>query len=181
MARGAKAAGKGPGASLREPDLYWKQLQELKAGCVCIRLYRNQAGRRLRAIEVVKAVASSAAIGGWVIWQSIPFVWSGVIVAAQIVDAIKSVFPFAKTHKAASDLTVALEVIYIDAEDEWEAIHAGWLSAAEIIKRRTKLRKLQLAEEKRHFPEGLEFPPKLIRLATEEAQAYFKVTYSEEP
>jgi hypothetical protein len=181
MARGTRTGNKTARASLREPDLYWKQLQELKAGCICIRLYRNRAGWRLRAIEVVKAVASSAAIGGWVIWRSIPFVWSGVIVAAQVVDALKNVFPFAKTHKAASDLTVALEVIYIDAEDEWEAIHAGRLSAPEIIKRRTKLRKLQLAEEKRHFPEGLELPPKLIRLATEEAQGYFRATYSEEP
>ena len=46
------------GGSLRAPDLYWKELQQLKAACICMRLYRNQLGRRGRAIEITKAVAS---------------------------------------------------------------------------------------------------------------------------
>ncbi len=178
----AERQGEGTGASnpLRAPDLYWKELQQLKAACVCMRLYRNRLGRRVRAVEIIKAVASSGGIAGWVIWKEYPFVWTGIIAAAQVLDAIKGVFPFAKSHKAASDLTVALEVLYIDAEDEWESIHAGRLSADAITKRRTKLRKLQLAEERRYFPEGVELPPDLIRLATEDANAYFEVTFSGE-
>lgn len=44
---------------------------------------------------------------------------------SQIVDATKHVFPFARQHKAASDLTVALELLCIDAEVEWESIYKG--------------------------------------------------------
>jgi hypothetical protein len=145
-----------------------------------MRLYRNQLGRRVKAVEIIKAVASSGGIGGWVIWKEIPFVWTSIIVATQLVDVFKGIFPFSRSHKAASDLTVALEVIYIDAEDEWESIHAGRLTAAEITKQRTKLRKLQLAEERKFFPEGVELPQSLIRLATEEANAYFETTFSGE-
>jgi len=145
-----------------------------------MRLYRNQVGRQLRYVEIIKAVASSGGIAGWVIWKGYPFVWTAIIAGAQLLDALKNVFPFAKTHSAASNLTVALEVLYIDAEDEWETIHLGGLSGEAINKRRTKLRKLQLAEERRYFPEGTELPPKLIRLATDEANAYFSRTFSEE-
>ena len=77
-------------------------------------------------------------------------------------------------------MTVALEVLYIDAEDEWEGIHAGLLSADAITKRRTKLRKLQLSEERRYFPEGVELPAMLIGLATAQASSYFENTFSGE-
>ncbi|MEI9965795.1 MAG: hypothetical protein WDM92_15245 [Caulobacteraceae bacterium] len=164
------------GDSLRQPDLYWKQLQELKAACICIRLYRNRLSRRLRLIEIVKAIGSSGGIAGWIVWKDIPFVWTAIIAASQLLDALKNVFPLAKSHKAANDLTVALEVLYIDAEDEWESIYAGRLSADAIVKRRTRLRKLQLVEERKHFPDGLELPADLIRLATIEAKAYFEAS-----
>jgi len=168
-------------APLRQADLYWKQLAQLKAACICIRLYRNRLHKLVRLVEVVKVVASSGGIGAWVVWKQYPFVWTAIIAAAQLLDALKGVFPFAKDHRAANDLTVALEVIYIDAEDEWEAIFADNVPDAEITKRRTKLRKLQLEAERKHFPDGIEFPPKIVALANEEAEAYFELTFSEEP
>ena len=164
----------------RQRLLYWRQLEQLKAACVCMRLYRNRLHQQVRAVEVIKAVASSGGVAGWVIWKDIPFVWTGVIAAAQLLDALKGVFPFSKQHKAASDLTVALEIVYIDAEDEWESIYAGRLGDADITKRRTKLRKLQLDAERKHFPEGFDPDPKLIKLATEETDAYFNLTFGEE-
>lgn len=176
MAQGANGEG---GDNRRQSLLYWRQLGQLKAACICIRLYRNRLGRRVTAVEIVKAVASSGGIAGWVIWKDIPFVWTGIIVAAQLLDALKNVFPFARQHKAAGDLTVALEVIYIDAEHEWERIYGGQLSNAEIMKRRTQLRKLQLEAERKHFPEGFDPPAKLVALASGDADAYFSVTFSE--
>jgi hypothetical protein len=167
-------------ASRRQPDLYWKQLQQLKAASICIRIYRNQLGRRVRTVEIVKVIASSGAIGGWVIWKEYPFVWTVIIALAQVLDAIKGVFPFARMHKAAAELTVALELLCIDAEDEWESIYRGSMKDEDITKRRTKLRKLQLDAEKKHFPDGFDPSPKLIALATLEAKTYFELTYSEE-
>ena len=181
MARGARKGAAAAASPLRQPTLYWKQLQELKAACICIRHYRNRLARRVRAVEIVKAVGSSGGIAGWVIWKDYPFLWSAVIALSQLLDALKHVFPFAKTHRAASDLTVALEVVYIDAEEEWESIFAGAVPADAISKRRTRLRKLQLDAERKHFPEGLELPADLIKLATEEARAYFEATFRQEP
>lgn len=164
----------------RQPDLYWKNLQQIKTAAIFIRLYRNRLNRYVKGLEILRAVASSAAIGGWVIWRDYPLLWSSIIVAAQIADALKGVFPFAKLHRAAGDLTIAMETICIDAEDEWESIYMGNLSEEAISKRRTKLRKLQLDAERKHFPDGFEPSKALIKLATEEAEAYFRLTYAEE-
>lgn len=98
--------------------------------------------------------------------------------AAQLLDALKNVFPFARNHKSASDLTVAMELLWIDAEEEWESIYSGQLSEDKIIKRRTQLRKLQLDAERKYFPEGFQPSEKLVKLATDEASTYFALTYT---
>lgn len=165
--------------SRRQPDLYWKQLLQLKAACICIRLYRNQMARRVRAVELIKAVGSSGGIAAWVVWKDLPFLWSGIIAASQLLDATKHVFPFARQHKSASDLTVALELLCIDAEAEWESIYAGRIPDEGITERKARLAKLQLEAEHKHFPEGFEPSQKLIDLATEEANTYFSITYGE--
>jgi hypothetical protein len=161
----------------RQPDLYWRQIEQLKGAAVCIRLYRNQLARRVKTVEIIKAVASSGAIAGWFAFDSYKLLWGCIIAAAQLLDVLKDVFPFAKLHKQAASLTVALELLLIDAEDEWEKIHIGKIDDEVIIERRTRLRKLQLEAEQKHFPEGFEPDRKIVVLATEETRTYFLVTY----
>jgi hypothetical protein len=79
-------------------------MEQLKAASVCIRLCRKRLARQVRAVELIKVIASSGGIAGWAVWNNYPFVWAGIIAAAQLLDAIKHVFPFAKEHKSASDL-----------------------------------------------------------------------------
>lgn len=164
----------------RQPDFYWKHLEQLKASSICIRLYRNKLHKRVTAIETWRALSSSGGIALWAVWKEYAFLWACIIAIAQVLDALKNVFPFTKMHKAASDLTVAMELIYIDAEDQWERIYLGKFTDEMIIDSRTRLRKLQLEAEQKHFPEGFEPSHALIELATEEASAYFEQTYSGE-
>lgn len=176
--RGGAASTGIPFDDKRQADLYWRQIEQLKAAAVCIRLYRNQLARRLRAVEIIKAVASSGAIAGWFASNSYKLLWGCIIAAAQLLDVLKDVFPFAKLHKQAANLTVALELLLIDAEDEWEKIHIGKIDDEAIIQRRTRLRKLQLEAEQKQFPEGFEPDRNIIALATEETRSYFLVTYN---
>ena len=96
---------------------------------------------------------------------------------SQIVDATKHVFSFARQHKAASDLTVALELLCIDAEVEWESIYKGRTPNQAITEGGARLARLQLEAEHRHFPEGFAPGRVLIRLAIEQANAYFAGMY----
>ena len=162
------------------PSLYWAQLRQVKAAGIYMRLYRNRLAKRVRAIELIKAVSSSGAIAGWVVWKDLPFLWAGIIAAAQLLDALKGVFPFAKLHRAASDLTIAMETIWIDADAEWTDIYAGRLTDQDISKRLQKLRKLQLDAERKHFPEGFEPDPKLVALAEQETESYLRITLDDE-
>jgi len=164
----------------RQPDLYWRQLEQLKAASICMRLYRNRLAKWVTAVDFDKFFASSGSIVTWAVWKEYPMLWAAIIGAAQFLDVVKMVFPFTKRHKAASDLTIALELLYIDAEEEWENIYVGKIDAEAIIDRRTKLRKLQIEAERRYFPDGFEPSPKLIRLAEEETRTYFRLTYSQE-
>ena len=68
-------------------------------------------------------MASSGAIAGWFASDSYKLLRGCIIAAAQLLDVLKDVFPFAKLHRQAVSLTVALELLLIDAEDEWEQIH----------------------------------------------------------
>jgi len=131
----------------------------------------------MHGVESLKAIASSASISGWVIWRDMAFIWAAIIAVSQLLDAVKGVFPFARHHKAASDLTVAMETIYIEAEHEWEAIHAGKMTSDEINDRRMKLRKLQLAAEVRHFPEGFNPSTRIKKVATKAAIDYIHLTF----
>jgi hypothetical protein len=169
-----------PFDSKRQADLFWRQIEQLKAAAVCIRLHRDQLARYVRVIEVVKAVSSSGAVAGWFAFDAYKLLFGCVIAAAQLLDVLKDIFPFAKEHKQAAGLTVALELILIDAEAEWERIHLGKISEATIIDRRVRLRKLQLEAERKYFPDGFEVNRKLVARATEETKAYFLVTYDVE-
>jgi hypothetical protein len=145
-----------------------------------MRLYRNRLARQVRTVELIKAVGSSGAIAGWVVWRDLPLLWSAIIAGAQLLDALKGVFPFAKLHRAASDLTVAMEIIWIDADAEWTDIYAGRLTDSEINKRLQKLRRLVLEAENKHFPDGFEIDGKLAALAEQETKSYLRIAYEEE-
>jgi hypothetical protein len=125
-------------------------------------------------------VGSSGGIAAWVVWKDYPFLWSGIIALAQLLDALKNVFPFAKLHKSASDLTVALELLFIDAQYEWEKIYAGKMGDEDIMAARQKMQKVRLEAEQKYFPEGFQPPSKFVNLATEETRTYMRVTYSED-
>jgi hypothetical protein len=115
-----------------------------------------------------------------VVWKDWPLLWSGIIAASQFLDATKHVFSFARLHKAASDLTVALELLCIDAEAEWESVYSGRVPDEGVTERRARLARLRLEAEHKHFPEGFAPGPNLIRLASEEANAYLSLTYGED-
>jgi hypothetical protein len=164
----------------RQPELYWKQFAQLKAASICIRLYRDRLARWVRFIELVKVVGSGGAIAGWIVWRDWPLLWAGIIAAGQFLDATKHVFPFAGQHRSASDLAVALELLCIDAEVEWEGVRAGKISDEGVIERRARLEKLRLEAEHKHFPDGFEPGRTLIALANRQAQAYVSSMYGED-
>lgn len=97
--------------------------------------------------------------------------------AAQVADALKDVFPFAKKHKAASAYSITLDYLFNDVQLEWENIFSGRYTDEEIMSRLHKLRKLQLDALQRNFPDGLTVRDALAAQARQIADGYFETTY----
>jgi hypothetical protein len=139
-----------------------------------MRRYRDVLARRVTWFGALRAIASSSAIGAWALWQSYPMVWGGIIVASQVADALRDVFPFTVRHKAANDLVTSFEGLLIEALYEAEGVYSGQFTDKEITDLRRKLMRLRHEAEVRHFPSG-HLPERrhLLALADEAAIAYF--------
>ena len=159
--------------SHRQQQLYWNQMIELKVAAGYIRRYRDDLGRKVTLLGTLKAVASSGGIAAWAIWKEYAFVWGAIIAAAQLLDALKEVFPFSKIHKAASEHAIVLNSMLIDALLEWEGIFSGRYTDDQIMKQRHKLMKLQHDAERKTFPRGLAVKKALFDDAQREAKEYF--------
>ena len=161
----------------RQQQLYWNEMINLKADASYIRLYRDSQGRWVTGLDALKAIASSAGIAAWVVWREYAFAWGAIIAAAQVADALKDVFPFAKKHKAASAHSMTLDNLFNDAQLEWENIFSGRYKDGEIMTRLHRLRKLQLDALQRNFPDGLATRDVLVVQAKRIAEEYFETTY----
>jgi len=150
---------------------------ELKVACAYIRRYRDDLGMWVTGLATLKAIASSGSIAAWVIWKEYAFVWGAIIAASQVADALKDVFPFSKTHRAASEHTITLGSIFIDAQLEWESIFSGRYTNEQISNRRHKLMRLQHDAERHNFPHGLPAKVSIFVEAQQEATDYFAATY----
>jgi hypothetical protein len=161
----------------RQQLLYWNQMYQLKVAALYIRLYRDHLGKWVTGLAALKAIASCAGIAAWVIWKEYAFVWGAIIAASQVADALKDVFPFAKKHKAACELAMVLDSIFIDIQLEWESIFSRRYTEDEMMLRLHRLRKSQFNAEKQHFPDGLATRVALFDRATQEAWDYFRAIY----
>src|SRR5258708_3291547 len=105
----------------RQQQLYWAQMVELKVASSYIRRYRDYLGKRVTGLGALRAIDFSGGIAAWALWKEHAFLWAAIIAASQVADALKEVFPFTKRHKAASEHTIPLGSIFIDAQLEWES------------------------------------------------------------
>jgi hypothetical protein len=161
----------------RQQELYWDELVELKVRAIAIRRHRNYLDRWNTRINFVKAIASSASIAAWAIWQKYPLMWGAIIALSQVIEATKDVFPFSRRLKAAGELTVVLERLFIDAQFEWESVYSGRLDTSQVTEAWRHLQVAQLEAESNAFPSGFELSAREMDLAKGSARAYFHARY----
>lgn len=73
-------------------------------------------------IQIATAVISSAAIGAWVTWTDLAFIWGCIIVISQVATAIYDVLPIKKRTDSLSGLISQAELLYNEIEDSWRKI-----------------------------------------------------------
>jgi hypothetical protein len=171
-------AGGNEEAAHRQKICTFNELFQLKIQCECIRRYRNVLARQLRRLETLRAVASSGAIATWAVVQVHPMIWASIIAAARLSDVLRDAIPLSARHKAAIALASSLEAQVIEALHEWEGVYAGQYSNEQVTERRRKLMQMRHEAEVEHLPTGdLPERPDLLKLAEEDAIAYFVTMY----
>ncbi len=147
-----------------------------------VRRYRDSLNATLTRFAVVRSAVSVTALGGWITTNVNPKIWAAVIVLVQVAEALQRAVPYAARFAGTNDLCAAFDALFIDALLEWEEIAAGRMDEEKITKRWGRLMTLRLAADRKALPHGLPRRPGLLKLATEDASAYFESTYlTEEP
>jgi hypothetical protein len=164
----------------RQQDLYFNELFQLKVQAVYIRKYRDILARRVRIFAILRAFSSSGGIAAWVVWKELAFLWSGIIAASQLADAMRDVFPFVAQQKSANALLADLDALFIDTLLEWEAIYSGRVLSHDIAERRIRLMKSQHDFDQKHFPTG-NHPERddLLALAEQDATDYLQSRFGD--
>ncbi|MFA0815311.1 MAG: hypothetical protein ACC608_05935 [Anaerofustis sp.] len=86
-----------------------------------------------RGIVIFLAVASSASIGSWVLWQQYAIVWAVIIGASQVISVINEFLPYQKRIDDLPKLTGQLTVIYTDMKKCWMESEMGKLTDEQIL------------------------------------------------
>ena len=141
-------------AEHRQQELYFRELFQLKVRCEYIRRYRNILSAWMSRIAILRAVASSGSIAGWVVWRDYAFVWGAIIASSQLADALRDAIPYTARHNAANALLTDLDALFIEALFEWEGVFSGKFSNEEITERPRRLMQLQHDLDGKHFPTG---------------------------
>jgi hypothetical protein len=166
-----------PDRLLRATQFYWNEMVNLKALCFYHELYRDVQARWLTRFGFIKAIATSSTIAGWVIWQDYAIIWGAIIAASQLIDALRDVFPHAKSRKSSADLVNTLDGLFNDARVEFERISSGNITPDEAIASWRKLQKFCHSAETKYFPEGLAKKPGLKAEADRQTEAFFNQFY----
>ena len=163
------------GTQNRGAELYRRELVETRASYEYIDLYRTTLRRWNTRLDAVRIIATSGGLASWAIFQSYPWIWAGIIGAAQLADIANKIVPIGSQYDAATDFLHELDKIIIQALADWERVQRGQLDIEDIDDLRRKLMESRSAAEKRCFSKfGLPEKAHLKHLAEERAKAYFE-------
>jgi hypothetical protein len=152
---------------------YWNQFVRLKRDSIYIGRYQGADEITDRNLNIFSAVASSASIGGWVIWKDYATVWAAIIAISQILTVIRPHLPYRTRLKSLAALCVDLEALSLVAETDWFKVSRGTIEEAEIHALTMALKtKAQRATAKAFGGATLPEKSRLLHAANEETRDY---------
>lgn len=170
----------GVGTSMNSQRYYWETFSTLKRDKIYVDLQVERLDHIERCLNIAAAVAASAAIGSWAIWQHASFVWASIIAASQVYAAAKPFLPFSARLRALHNLAPEMTVLALSAERDWFRVAKGELTDDEIIDRAYALKEKKSKATDVHL-KGIVLPErdKITVVADAKAETYMH-TFVEE-
>ena len=151
---------------------------QLKIYVLYLALYEMESKRIDTGIKVVLAVASSSSIAAWVVWQHFEFLWAGIIVASQLISAVKDLLPYQRRAEKVAALGSEIADLLIFAENHWYSVAEGELTNVQIHRLSMEIkRRLEKAAVKHPRGDPLPHRRKYSAMAKAEARVYFSTFY----
>jgi len=104
---------------------YWKTMVHLQVHIYYLEAYLLRFQRIERRIGYFLAVAASASIGGWAVWQKYWVVWAFVIAASQVINAVRHLMPYQKRTEVLQGILPDLNQLLLDAERGFFGVSKG--------------------------------------------------------
>lgn len=112
--------------------LYWNKMYRYKYIFCYLSLWLSDIVKLDRAVRIVCAVGSSAAIAAWARWNDFAFVWGLVIAITQVISVIAEFMPYKKRIGELSNMLAQLSAFYIEVEKLWYDVSMGNMNFDEI-------------------------------------------------
>lgn len=119
---------------------YWNELVQLKFESEYLSelIAVDQAWERRH--EVILALSASSAIGGWVLWSELGFLWAAGIAASQVLSAVRHLSPRRDRLRRLPGMRAELQRLLLAAERGWFDVAEGLADARQSHDMRLDLR-----------------------------------------
>ena len=160
---------------------YWKQLVQLKHDIEYLRLYNEDSVQKEKKLNASLAILSAGSLALWVVIGKIALLWAAIIVATQLVNAIKPHLPYQQRMKHTAELATEVQGLFLYSERRWFEVAEGMLEDEKIHHITMEIRQRRDQVERNHF-KGDPLPEyEKHRLKAEErTETYFKTFYGGE-
>jgi hypothetical protein len=160
-----------------EQRMYWHEFVQLKADACYVRDYRNSLGKWIKGVAILRLIVSAGGIGTWLIWKKYPLIWAVLIFASQLAEA-KDVAPFSKRRRALGRWSRKLNLLFVEAQRDWDNIASGEYGNPQIRRACHQLRSRKNRAEAKCIPDGLNRKAELFKKAQTEAEHFFSTRYN---
>lgn len=103
-------------------DKYWSMYEEIVDSYYYYWHYRARAVRLSNLINCISCIASVTSISSWLIWNSVPWLWAIILAAAQMINAIRHLFPFSRQITSTGMLIPEVKLLLNEVDHEWDII-----------------------------------------------------------
>lgn len=160
-------------------EKYWNFMKQIKFAIFYLDLYADNAYKKDMAIKIISAIASSASIAAWAIWQDYSYIWSFIIAVFQVLTAVKGYLPYNIILKSIASCQKDLKLLFSDIEHDWYYIASGDKEESEINELLFLYKKRYIEAETLIFESSIFLKKKhLATKSDKQTDLYFKNNYS---
>lgn len=156
-------------------DRLWYNLTDKKFKAIYMSLCSGRARRIALWYSVFLATTSASCVTTWAIWQKLPWLWTVIVTASQVLHITKGHLPFIKNEKEYLEMSFAYEALYLDYEKLWFALEDSRVSAEEAEAEFYRLRDRELDIGKMYRSVATPELPKLIEEARAKVDTALKI------